>query len=160
MVTNTKKSAETKESSSEELKSAPEAQDSNIVEGSETSEFVDGLPSEASEKPAEKQSEDKKGSGGSSSQNSTGGNTQFRKLVIPPRNTMRKQVRAALEEEETKLIKAAKHYTRKGEYSKANDALSGVRAIRQTLSDLVRATLDSMKSLWMKYVYNKRKAQG
>jgi len=150
------KKPETKSEAKEEVTADSEAADSTVVDSSETSEFVDKLPGEAGEKASEQKS-DSAGGGvqGDDDDDATKISSDLKEIKLPSRRVMKQQVRSALIKEETKLIRDANKYARRGDFFNLNEALAKVREIRFMLSELVKATLDSLKSLWMKYVYNK-----
>ncbi len=141
--------------SADEMVVTPEAADTPVIDASEAAEFVDKLPSEASEQVGESQSDDAK-SGGSATGDDDAGLVAggLKAISFPPRNVMKKQVQTALLKKESKLLNDAKKYEKHGDFFHLNEAIAKVREIRLLLSELVKATYESLKNLWMKYVYN------
>lgn len=142
--------------SADEMVVTPEAADTPVIDASEAAEFVDKLPSESGEQADESQSDDAK-SGGTTAGDDDGGSVTggLQAITYPPRNVMKKQVQEALIKMESKFLSDAKKYERRGDFFNLNETIAKVREIRLLLSELVKATYESLKNLWMKYVYNR-----
>lgn len=140
--------------STDEASTVSESSDATIVDANETAEFVDKLPGESGEKSSEDDSQSS-GSGATAQDDCTddaapGG---IEAMTLPPRNVMKREVRNALIKEEGRLRSEASQYSRQGDYFELNNVLAKIREIRFTLAELVKATYENLKSLWLKYAY-------
>ncbi len=157
MTQDLKKKPETQSESTEEAAPSVESSDDSIVDSNETSEFVDKLPSEAGENASEDKSQSS--GGGATAQGDDDDVTidpGLQEIKFPSRAVMKRNVRVALIKEEGRLMNEAKKHSRHGNYFELNNVLAKIREIRFTLSELVRATYEQVKNLWIKYVYKSR----
>lgn len=154
MIKDLTRKPESQSESADEASTVSDSSDTTIVDASETTEFVDKLPGESGEKSSEDDSQSS-GSGATAQDDGTdaaalGG---IGAMTLPPRNVMKREVRNALIKEEGRLRNEASQYSRQGDYFELNNVLAKIREIRFTLAELVRATYENLKSLWLKYVY-------
>jgi len=148
------KKPEAQSTSAEEATPAAESTNSSIVDSSETAEFVDKLPSEAGEKASEDKSQSSGGNATAQDDDSAAAIAgSIKEIQFPSRRVMKQEVRNALVKKEVALMNKAKEHGRHGNYFELNNVLAKIREIRFTLSELVRDTYESIKNLWLKYVY-------
>ncbi|OIP81797.1 hypothetical protein COW94_01985 [Candidatus Peregrinibacteria bacterium CG22_combo_CG10-13_8_21_14_all_44_10] len=154
MIKDLTRKPESQSESADEASTVSDSSDTTIVDASETTEFVDKLPGESGEKSSEDDSQSS-GSGATAQDDGTDAAALegIEAMTLPPRNVMKREVRNALIKEEGRLRNEASQYSRQGDYFELNNVLAKIREIRFTLAELVRATYENLKSLWLKYVY-------
>jgi len=154
MIKDLTRKPESQSESADEASTVSDSSDTTIVDASETTEFVDKLHGESGEKSSEDDSQSS-GSGATAQDDGTDAAALegIEAMTLPPRNVMKREVRNALIKEEGRLRNEASQYSRQGDYFELNNVLAKIREIRFTLAELVRATYENLKSLWLKYVY-------
>ncbi|MDP2624999.1 MAG: hypothetical protein Q8P27_02315 [Candidatus Peregrinibacteria bacterium] len=71
----------------------------------------------------------------------------------PSKRRMIQEIRHHVNQEITQLQKRAAQSERRGKYKDLNDSLKDIRALKDLLSRIARATADAVRNMWLKVVH-------